>query len=361
MNPIRSRAVAIAAALLSIAAASAQAGTGNLYSVTTKMEIVGMPFAMPPQTTEVCGPKDAASEKMVPHDENCRVEDFRVVGNKSSFRMICTGEQPMTATGEFEQLPDAGYRGTMRAKTDMGGEPMDMTMKFEGRRLRDCDYATESPEAKGRAMLAQSCGQMLAAPGNPYAMYESFTVAGAMCVSDKPKFCARVTPIANDPAALRAADGTDRAMRDAGGAGMLWQALQGCGLPRASVLAKACARAEATGDLAFIGEYCPEVVPRACAKANPTAAPDFVARHCPVQAAAAAKAHCVTRGFTADLGNPYTRFCNAWSTERLRGGRQGGDAGADAGAAPSATPATPASAEEPEKSWRDRVRDAIGG
>ena len=360
MNPIRSRAVAIAAALLSIAAASAQAGTGNLYSVTTKMEIVGMPFAMPPQTTEVCGPKDAASEKMVPHDENCRVEDFRVVGNKSSFRMICTGEQPMTATGEFEQLPDAGYRGTMRAKTDMGGEPMDMTMTFEGRKLRDCDYATEGAEAKGRAMLAQSCGQMLAAPGNPYMLHESFIGADATCAADKAKFCARVTPIAGDPAALRQADATDKAMRDAGG-GALWQALQGCGMPRAAVLAKTCARAEALPDHAFIGDYCPEIIPRVCTKAKPTSAPDFVARHCPVQAAAAAKTHCVTRGFTADLANPYTRFCNAWSTERLRGGRQGA-ADATPDATPSATPAVaPPPEESKKKSWRDRVRDVIGG
>ena len=56
MNPIRFRAPALAAALLTLAAASAQAGTGNLYSVTTKMEVVGMPFSMPPRTTEVCGP-----------------------------------------------------------------------------------------------------------------------------------------------------------------------------------------------------------------------------------------------------------------------------------------------------------------
>ena len=356
MNPIRFRAPALAAALLTLAAASAQAGTGNLYSVTTKMVVVGMPFSMPPRTTEVCGPKDTASEKMVPHDENCRIEDFRVAGNKSSFRMVCTGDTPMTASGEFERLPNEGYRGTMRTKTDMGGESMDMTMTFEGRKLRECDYATEGAEAKGRAMLAQSCGQMLAAPGNPYMLHESFLGADAMCASDKPKFCARVTAIAGDPAALRGADATDKAMRDAGG-GALWQALQGCGMPRAAVLAKACARAEAQPDLDFIGEYCPASIARACTKANPASAPDFVVRHCPAQAAAAAKTHCVTRGFTADLASPYTRFCNAWSTERLRGGRQGA-----ADVPPATTPAAAPPAEEPKKkSWRDRVRDVIGG
>jgi hypothetical protein len=356
VTPTRSRTQAAVLALLVFATGAAQAGTGNLYSVTSKMEIQGMPFSMPPRTTEVCGPKDTASEKMVPHDENCRVDDFRVVGNKSTFRMTCTGEMPMTATGEFERLANEGYRGTMRAKTQMEGQPMDMTMTFEGRKLRECDYATESPQAQANKMLAQSCGQMLAAPGNPYMLYESFVGPQAMCASDKAKFCGRVTPIAGDPAALRAAEQTDKAMRDAGGAGSLWQALQGCGLPRATVLTKACTSAEAKQDYAFIGDMCPASIARVCTKANPATAPEFVARHCPAQAAAAAKLHCVSRGFTADLGNPYSRFCNAWSTERLRGGRQDGTA-PDPATAPEATPP----AEEKKKSWRDRVRDVIGG
>ena len=36
-----------------------------------------MPFAMPVNTVQVCGPKDQASDKMVPADENCTVSNFR--------------------------------------------------------------------------------------------------------------------------------------------------------------------------------------------------------------------------------------------------------------------------------------------
>jgi hypothetical protein len=355
VNPIRPAVLAFVLAVLSFAGTAA-AGTGNLYSVTSKMEIAGMPFQMPAQTTEVCGPKDQASEKMVPHDKNCTVSDFRVAGNKSTFSMKCTGQNPMTARGEFERLANEGYRGRMQMQGTMEGEPMDMTMTFEGRKVRECDYATESPQAKGAAMVAQSCGQMLAAPGNPWMLYESFVGPQAMCAADKAKFCARVTPIAGDPPALRQAEATDRSMRGAGDRGRLWPALEGCGLPRATVIAKACARAEALPDHAFVVEFCPAAIPRLCTKADAAKAPEFVARHCPVQAATLAKQHCASRGFTADLGNAYTRFCNAYSTERLRGGRQDGP-----DAQPAATPAAKPAEEPKKKSWLDRARDVIGG
>lgn len=148
-NPSRTRTLALA--LLAFAAGAAHADTGNLYSVTSKVEIVGLPFQMPAQTAEVCGPKDTTSERMVPHDENCRVEDFRVVGDTASFRMVCTGPNAMTATGEFQRLANDGYRGRMQAKIDMNGQSMDMTMTFEGRKLRECDYEPPSLPAAAAA------------------------------------------------------------------------------------------------------------------------------------------------------------------------------------------------------------------
>ena len=119
----------------------AQAGTGNLYRVTTKMEMVGMPFAMPARTNEVCGPKEGGGQAMVPHQDNCQVLDFRVNGSKSSFRMVCTGREAMTGTGEFEMLGAAGYRGKITAEM----EGMQMVMNFDGKRIGDCNYAAESP------------------------------------------------------------------------------------------------------------------------------------------------------------------------------------------------------------------------
>lgn len=341
------------------AAVFAQAGTGNLYSVTSRVEIVGMPFQMPPQTAEVCGPKDQSSQQMIPHDKNCTVSDFRVVGNKSTFTMTCTGANPMTATGEFERLSAEAYRGTMRMQGNMEGEPMDMTMTFDGRRLRDCNYATESPAAQGREMLARSCAEQLSAPGYPYMLHTSFLGANAMCAADKAKFCARITPLANDLPALRQAAETAEQMRTAAGGGTigLWESFQGCGLPRATVMTRACAKAESAPDYDFLGAMCPDVVARLCPTADPKAMPDFVARYCPVQAQAYAAQNCVARGFTIDASSPNGKFCNAWAAQRLRNGQDAGDGNTAPGAQP--TSATPPAA--PKKGWRDRVRDAIGG
>ena len=44
---------ALALGLMLAGTALAQSGTGNLYRVTTKTEMVGMPFQMPTQTIEV--------------------------------------------------------------------------------------------------------------------------------------------------------------------------------------------------------------------------------------------------------------------------------------------------------------------
>lgn len=368
MNPIRFLpALALATLALGSGLAFAQAGTGNLYSVTSKMEVVGMPFQMPPQTVEVCGPKNQSDERMIPHDENCTVSDFRVNGNRSTFSMTCRGENAMTATGEFERLPNEGYRGTMRMQGNMEGEPMEMRMTFEGRRIRDCDYATESPEAQGREMMARSCTEMLSAPGYPVMLHAQFIGREAMCASDKPKFCARVTPLATDLRALSDAIDLENRARGAGNQSSgLWEALQGCGLARQAVMTQACTAAERTKDYGFASAHCPDVVPRLCTSADPRTAPDFLARSCPVQAEAAARQHCVRRGFTADRSSPYTRFCDLYTAQRLRGGDAGSDAGGDAPAngrpaSEPAAPAAPATQDPPRRSLRDRLRDVIGG
>lgn len=344
------RGLAACALILAAPAVMSQAGTGTRYRVTMSMEMPGMGMSMPGQTQEVCGPKERASEKMVPAADNCQILDYRVVGGKSSFRMRCTGENAMEGTGEFEQLGPDAYRGKM----DMTTEGERMIMRFEGRRIGDCNYATESPEAQGRAMMARSCREQLAAPGNPYLLRESFLGAGAMCASDKARFCARVTPIANDPKALREADELDRQLRGGGQPGHLWQALEGCGMPRATVLAKACDRAEATGDFDAVAGFCPDRVARLCTKADASRHPAFLARHCPVQAQAAAAQHCASRGFTAGVPSAYADFCNRMSAERLRGAPPAGT-GQDAPAEEQ-----PEAEEAPKKrSWRDRLRDVI--
>ncbi|MFY2762726.1 DUF3617 domain-containing protein [Arenimonas sp. MALMAid1274] len=344
MKPIRPFLFLSFALGLTVAGAVlAQAGTGNLYRVTSKIEIQGMPMSMPSQPVEVCGPKGESSQAMVPRDKNCTVSDYRVSGNKSTFRMACTGENPMTATGEFERLGADAYRGRMQMSGKMEGEPMDMTMTFEGKKIRDCNYATESPQAQANAMLAKTCTDMMRTP--TYSMYESFAKPGALCAKDKARYCSAITTKEITPDLIRTGQQVP----------YYFDAMQACGLSRAAVVAKGCTLAATQRDYAFIADFCPDQLAKACAAADPAKDYEFVVPHCPAQAQAAAAKHCAGRDFTAMYGSPHGNFCNRYAGGQLQQ-RRGGTAAGGTGT----TPATPPTTEEAPKkpSWRDRLKSA---
>ena len=139
-----SRIAPIVAALLLIAGAAAAqgyktdpAGKDELWDVTSKMEMAGMPFAMPAQTRRVCAAKgnDAGT---IPRNEGCTVAESKRVGNKLAYRMDCKdGNNDYTATGESTWSGN-GYEGRMRMIGKMGGSPVDMTMTYNGTRAGNC-------------------------------------------------------------------------------------------------------------------------------------------------------------------------------------------------------------------------------
>ena len=346
-------ALGLALGLFASGAVLAQSGTGNLYRVTTKMEMVGMPFAMPSQTIEVCGPKNQASEKMVPHDENCTVSDFRVVGNKSSYTLVCRGEDAMTAKGEFEQLGPDAYRGKMHMVGSSDGEPIEMTTNFEGKKIRDCDYATESPEAQGKAMLAKTCDAMLQEP-DPIVHY-NFTKADGICSAYKKRYCDAMLPRSLTPAYIQRAG--EQAAHLPPGSANFWDAFAACGVSRQAALAKTCPMAEASREYAFLGTYCPEGLARACEKADPTRDADFMVTSCPVQAQAAATTHCAGRDFTALRTSPYGNFCSRFAAGSLQQ-RNAGAAGATDPGQPAQVEDKPRQEEAKKPSWRDRLKSA---
>lgn len=110
------------------------------WEVKMEMSMPGMPANMPPITTTQCiTPEEAADpQKAMPQggrggQNDCKVSDHKVVGNKVTWTMKCEGAQPMTGTGEFVYAGDS-YTGTM--KMDSGGGTM--AIKYTGKRLGDC-------------------------------------------------------------------------------------------------------------------------------------------------------------------------------------------------------------------------------
>src|SRR5438046_954494 len=77
--------------------ALAQGGSDDQYEVTVKMEMAGM--AMPPMSQRLCVKKGASDTDFVPRQENCRVSDTTRTGSRMTFKITCTGSNPMTGTG----------------------------------------------------------------------------------------------------------------------------------------------------------------------------------------------------------------------------------------------------------------------
>jgi hypothetical protein len=318
--------------------------SGDRYRVKSTFEMPGMPFQMPAQSTEVCTAKEG-SASMVPHDKDCRVSAFSRSGNKSTFRIECSGENAMTGQGETEQLGPDAYRGSIRAVSKAEGETMDMTIRFEGKRIGGCDYATESPEAIGKAMVAQTCESQIDSAHS----HRMFVGAEATCATLKPKYCANLVRQADalvDPKKFPKHD-----------IGFPWAGYEACGRPRAVIVAKACSAAQAGGDLDFIGAQCPALLTQACSAADPRANPGFVAQSCPEQARALAAQHCAGRGYTAMSTSPYRDFCGRQASRRLqeRNADPATPAGSEAPVGePAATPAKPGMRER-LKGLKDRL------
>lgn len=125
---------ASAALLLLLAPARAEAPAGELWQTTSQMVMEGMPFSPPPQTLKVCR---AAQWTQPPAggDPSCVTSNFQRTGNKATWTMQCSGEMPMTGTGEITFAADGSYTGVITATA----EGMSMRINLTGRKIGTCD------------------------------------------------------------------------------------------------------------------------------------------------------------------------------------------------------------------------------
>ena len=130
---------ALAAAGLASANAFGQ-GRDDLWEVTSKMEMPGMPMAMPAQTHRVCIAKGGKDDAYIPKRDGCSVQDSKRVGNKVTYKMVCTGKDAMTVAGETTFGANS-YEGRMAMSGKMDGQQMDMSQIYSGKRVGDCTAA----------------------------------------------------------------------------------------------------------------------------------------------------------------------------------------------------------------------------
>ena len=131
--------IGLAFALVASSLASAQ-GKDDLWEVSTKMEMPGMPMAMPAQTNRVCLGKNRKDEEFVPKHGDCRMVDSKRVGNKFTYKMECAGNDPTTIDGAIT-FGNNVYDGQMRMTMKKTRDTMDMTLT--GKRVGDCVAVTK--------------------------------------------------------------------------------------------------------------------------------------------------------------------------------------------------------------------------
>jgi len=120
--------------LMVLAPARAADPPGVLWESTSQVAMAGMPMQMPAQTTKVCTAKNW-TRPPPGGDKSCVASDYKMVGNKATWKMQCGGQMPMQGTGEMTFEGSDSYTGAIQA-TSQG---MNMTIKLAGKKVGTCD------------------------------------------------------------------------------------------------------------------------------------------------------------------------------------------------------------------------------
>ncbi len=126
--------VAIAALLLPLAALAGDGMKPGMYAYTVKMEMPGMPFAMPPQNFQNCVKQedvDKGRQYQTQRDQDCEVRNMKQSAGKASFDIAC--KDGTTGKAEYAFTGDG-----MTGKTVMTREGTPMTMSMSAKRVGDC-------------------------------------------------------------------------------------------------------------------------------------------------------------------------------------------------------------------------------
>lgn len=108
------------------------AGSDELWEMTTRADMPGMP--MPAVTETVCLAKGAGYKPgKVPHQRNCEVTDLKVSGSKTSWKVHCSGRDPLQGSGEVTRTAN-----TMKGTVKLSSREIQMTQDISGKRVGNC-------------------------------------------------------------------------------------------------------------------------------------------------------------------------------------------------------------------------------
>jgi hypothetical protein len=118
----------------------------GLYENTMEMDMSGVPgmpkgMGVQKHTGTVCVTAQDIEKGMAPKapgregSGDCEIQDFKMSGNKASYKMVCKGT--MTADANMTFI-DNGYDMDLKMAMNQGGQVMNMTQKIQSRYKGPC-------------------------------------------------------------------------------------------------------------------------------------------------------------------------------------------------------------------------------
>jgi hypothetical protein len=114
----------------------------GLYEYKMDIDMPGMPGGMGKhsQTIQHCvTPKDLESGNFQKgaQQKDCDFQDVKFSGNNASYKMVCKGQNPMTADVKMT-FRDNGFTSDMNMTMNQGGQQMTMKQHMDGKYLGAC-------------------------------------------------------------------------------------------------------------------------------------------------------------------------------------------------------------------------------
>ena len=108
---------------------------GDLWKVSSKMSMEGMPMELPAQTATYCAAKEWTKPPAGDNPrQKCKRADYRMSGGKISWTESCESP-PMTGKGEITRQGNDAYAGVIQYSSAQGN----MTIKLSGHKIGECD------------------------------------------------------------------------------------------------------------------------------------------------------------------------------------------------------------------------------
>jgi hypothetical protein len=109
-------------------------GADDLWEVTANITMDGM--RLPGAPSRVCT-KGNQADRMMPMEKDCKTSDVKTSGNRTTFRVVCTGKDPMSGTGDMT-TGKGSYRGVLSLSGIVDGEKSTMVAEYSGKLVGKC-------------------------------------------------------------------------------------------------------------------------------------------------------------------------------------------------------------------------------